>query len=70
MMLTSWIERRPIYGILASFSGFSVTLLTWMHAASVVLGFAGAVLGFIAGCYTFLIKRSQWKRIKNNPDSQ
>ncbi len=65
-MLSKWIERRPEFGILASFSGFSVTLLTWLHAASVVFGFAGAVLGFVAGYYTFRIKKAQWDKVKKN----
>lgn len=65
MCFNDFIERRPVYGILASFSGFGVTILTWLHAASVVLGFAGALFGFLAGFYTFLIKKSHWDKIKN-----
>ena len=66
-MLAEWIERRPLIGILASFAGFGTSLLSFLHVATVILGFAGAALGFVAGIYTFLIKRAHWHRIKDLP---
>jgi hypothetical protein len=67
-MLAEWIERRPLVGIFTSFAGFGTSIIGFLHIGTLILGFAGAGLGFVAGIYTFLIKRAHWHRIKD--DSQ
>lgn len=64
-MLTQFLERRPSFGILASFSGFGASLVSFLHNASIVVGFAGAVFGLLAGIYTWRIKRREWQRLND-----
>jgi len=65
LQVAAFLERSPHWGILGSFTGFGATLFAWAQHASVLLSLAGAVFGFLAGVYTFLIKRHQWKREQN-----
>lgn len=59
--IASFLSAKPQVGILTSFAGLGAAILSWLHILTIVLGFAGAVIGLIAGIYTFLIKRKEWK---------
>jgi hypothetical protein len=61
-MLVEFLERRPSVGILASFTGTSAALVTWLQAATPILSFLGAAFGFGAGFYTWRIQRHKWER--------
>lgn len=65
LTLAAFIEKKPHFGILASLSGFGVSLLSLLHVATIVLGFGGAVFGLLAGYYTYRIKRHHWEREQN-----
>lgn len=61
-MLVQFLERRPGFGIVASLTGLGTSILSWLHAASVIVGFAGAVFGLLAGFYTWRVKKREWER--------
>jgi hypothetical protein len=65
-MLVQFLERRPGFGIFASLTGLGTSILSWLHAASVVVGFAGAVFGLLAGFYTYRCKKREWERKSAN----
>lgn len=65
-MLAEFIERRPSFGIVASAAGFGASLLSWINTATTILGFLAALFGFVAGFYTFKVKRAHWLKIKNH----
>jgi len=61
-MLSDFIERKPHLGIIASVAGFASSFVSFLQAASVIIGFLGAVFGLLAGFYTWRIKRHQWQK--------
>lgn len=63
--LADWLYQKPHWGIVASATGFGASFLTLLADASIIVGFAGAVFGCIAGYYTFRIKRSHWKKLQH-----
>ena len=66
-MLRSFIERWPAFGIVASFTGVGTSVITFVHAMTPILSLAGALFGFFAGFYTFLIQRHKWLRESVKP---
>jgi len=64
MILADFIERNPQWGIFASLTGLGTSILSALHAASIVLGFGGALFGVAAGFYTWRIKRLHWQRLQ------
>lgn len=65
-MLAEFIERRPSFGIVASAAGFGASLLSWINTATTILGFLAAIFGFVAGVYTWRIKKAHWDKIKSH----
>ena len=59
-----FLERNPHLGIFASVAGFTTMLLSLVKVLSVILGFGGAVFGFVAGYYTMRSAHRKWKRQK------
>lgn len=59
-----FLERNPHIGIFASAAGFGTMLLSLVKVISVILGFGGAIFGFIAGYYTMRSAHRSWKRQK------
>ena len=64
MRFNTWLESRPQIGIVASLSGFTASLLALFQDLSIILGFLGAIFGFVAGYYTWRVKREHWKRVQ------
>lgn len=60
-----FLERRPGVGILASVSGLGASVVSWFQAASIVIGFVGAIFGLLAGYYTWRVKRQEWLRTQS-----
>lgn len=61
-----FLERRPGVGILASVSGLGASVVSWFQAASIVIGFCGAIFGLLAGYYTYRVKRQEWLRLQQS----
>lgn len=59
-----FLERNPHLGIFASVAGFTTMLLSLVKVLSVLLGFGGAVFGFIAGYYTMRSAHRKWTKQK------
>lgn len=64
-MVHDFIEKNPHVGILASLSGFGVSVVGWLHYFNLALETGAAVFGLLAGIYTFRIKLHHWKRERN-----
>lgn len=64
LCVSRWIEAKPHFGIVASFAGFGASLFAVVKDLSVVLSFGGAVFGFLAGYYTWRVKREHWLRVR------
>ena len=62
--LQRFFERNWHVGIFASMSGFTISLLSLAKVLSVILGFGGALFGFVAGYYTMRSARRKWLRQK------
>jgi hypothetical protein len=62
--ITNLLSDKPHIGIIASMSGATAALLSWLHVVTIVFGLVGAFFGAAAGLYTFLIKRREWKNSK------
>jgi hypothetical protein len=59
--LESLADRYPHVGICATIAGLGASVLTWMKVLTIVFGFGGALIGFIAGYYTFRVQRRKWQ---------
>ena len=63
-MFSEFVCKKPVFGIVASFTGFGASVLMLLQDLSIILGFLCALLGFAAGFYTYKIKREHWKKVK------
>jgi hypothetical protein len=64
-LIGDFLERRPGFGIIASITGLGTSVLSVLHAASIVLGCGGALFGLLAGFYTWRIKKLHWERLNH-----
>lgn len=46
---------------LAAFTGLGITIIDFLHYASLVLGIVGSCLAIAGGWYAFRIKRLEWQ---------
>lgn len=67
-LIEGYFDRNPHVGILASFAGFSTTVVSAMNSLSMVFGFVGALFGCIAGYYTMRCQYRKWKNPKSDKD--
>ena len=66
--IMAFLSAKPHIGIITSFAGLGAAILTWMHVLTIVFGFAGALIGFAAGVYSFMIQRRKWKVLRNHTE--
>ncbi len=62
-MIREFLEQRPQVGIVASVAGFGTSVVSWIQAASVAIGLAGAVFGLLAGYYTWRTSRAKYQKV-------
>ena len=61
-MLTRFLEQRPGFGILASFTGIGTSVTSFFHDLGFLFSLGGAVFGCMAGYYTWRVQRHKWQR--------
>lgn len=61
--MAEFLERNPVFGIIASAGGLAAPLMSWLQLIGLLLGLGGAFFGLLAGFYTWKLSRAKARRL-------